>query len=258
MHFYFTLLGIDFPGYSLMILLGLILANTIAVSYIRKYNLVKEDLIILEAYVGLGAIIGAKLLYLFIERNAIDWSRMLEAKYFSIAMKGGFVFYGGLIGGLLLFYVGGKLHKINYTEYIKRLIFLVPFTHAFGRFGCFMAGCCYGMPYSGPFAVHFPESSLAPHDVSLFPIQLLEATILLCISVICFFITYNKNSYFGIVTYLVLYSISRFTLEFLRYDTERGKWLLFSTSQWISIGILILLIITLLINKLKKKRRQNN
>ena len=45
--------------------------------------------------------------------------------------------------------LSGKLHKIDSGVYVRNFIFLIPFIHAFGRVGCFLAGCCYGRPYEG-------------------------------------------------------------------------------------------------------------
>lgn len=70
--------------------------------------------------------------------------------------------------------LAGKIHKFNVKIYIRNFIFLIPFIHAFGRIGCFFAGCCFGIPYNGIGAVVFPENSYALPDVSLFPVQLVE------------------------------------------------------------------------------------
>lgn len=46
--------------------------------------------------------------------------------------------------------------------------------------------------------------------------------------------------------YLAMYALLRFILEYLRYDQVRGKILIFSISQWISIlllGLSVLLIL---------------
>ena len=64
-------------------------------------------------------------------------------------MRGGFVFYGGLLGGLFGIYLGGKILKIPVWEYAQNTIPVIPLAHGFGRLGCLMAGCCYGVPYDG-------------------------------------------------------------------------------------------------------------
>ena len=103
MSIYLNILGFHIPSYGLMITLGVILANVFALYPLKKYKLIFDDFLILEAYTLLGAFIGAKLLYLIISYREIDWSRFLEPRYFNYIMSSGFVFYGGLIGGLLCF-----------------------------------------------------------------------------------------------------------------------------------------------------------
>jgi len=233
--------------------MGVIIANLIALYVLKRYNLDSNDFIILEAYVFLGAFIGAKLLYIIVSAKNIDWSRIFEPNYFNALMQGGFVFYGGLIGGLLFVYLGSRFHKIECMPYIRKFIFLIPFIHGFGRIGCFMAGCCYGRPYHGFGAVVFPEGSMAPSGIQLFPVQIVEAIILIVIATIILILQLRFDWFYTVETYLILYGIVRFILEYFRYDELRGAVLGLSTSQWISIGIEIGAIIFIIYNKRKNK-----
>jgi phosphatidylglycerol:prolipoprotein diacylglycerol transferase len=110
--------------------------------------------------------------------------------------------------------------------------------HAFGRIGCFLAGCCYGEPCTLPWAVTFTDSrTLAPPGVPLHPTQLYSAIGLLLLFAFLLFLR-KKKTFQGELfwTYLLCYSIGRFFLEFLRGD-DRGSVLggLLSTTQAISI-----------------------
>ena len=203
MSIYLNILGFHIPSYGLMITLGVILANVFALYPLKKYKLIFDDFLILEAYTLLGAFIGAKLLYLIISYREIDWSR-----FFS-------------------------------RPYITHLIYLIPWIHGFGRIGCFLAGCCYGIPYDGPFAVQFPEGSLAPSDTTLFPVQLVEAICLLILAIVLAVLDLKKSYPHTIAVYFIVYGILRFLLEYVRYDAVRGHLLAFSTSQWISLGFVI-------------------
>lgn len=123
-------------------------------------------------------------------------------------------------------------------DYIERLIFLIPFIHAFGRVGCYRAGCCYGMAYDGFGAVVYSPGTLAPYGIPLFPVQLVEAALLILISVVLMCFTLQKKTELTVPMYFITYGIVRFILEFYRGDAVRGNYLFFSTSQWISIALI--------------------
>lgn len=257
MQLFLTLGNFQIPTYGLMIAFGLISANIIACFVIKKYNLDSNDFILIEAYTLLGGFVGAKLLYLVVERNTIDWYRFFrDSSYFTSMIQGGFVFYGGLLGGLLCLLLASKLHNINSMTYVRRLLFLIPWIHGFGRIGCFLAGCCYGIPYTGLFAVQFPEGSLAPSHTALFPVQIVEAFILLFLAGILLLLCLRDFSH-PLPVYLICYAIIRFSLEYYRYDMTRGHFLFFSTSQWISCAMVLLAILLLVIPHIRNsyKRR---
>lgn len=257
MQLFIELFGKQIPSYGLMIVIGVVLGNLIAFAVLHYSRLDLNDFFVIEAYTFLGAFIGAKLLYLIVSFNEIQWGRLFELQYFNELMLGGFVFYGGLIGGLIFALCAGKFHKIDSKLYMKRLIFLIPFIHAFGRIGCYMAGCCYGIPYDGFGAVVFPEGSLAPSGIPLFPVQLVEAILLFIIAAFLGYMSIRKNWDCSIESYLILYSIVRFILEFYRYDEVRGFVLGLTTSQWISIAILIVSILVIIKKRVEKKKLES-
>lgn len=254
MHPFFHIGSLTIPGYGLMITLGVVAANVVAMFVLRRTKLDLNDFILTEAYCVLGAFIGAKGLYLIVSAKEIQWDQMRNLSYFNQIMQGGFVFYGGLIGGLLFVCLSGKLYKIDTGIYVRNFIFLIPFIHAFGRMGCFLAGCCYGRPYEGIGAVVFPEGSYAPSGIKLFPVQLVEAVILLGIALVLLVLQMKRNWYDTIETYFLLYAVARFVLEYFRYDEVRGRFFYLSTSQWISIVLIIIAVVSIYRNKLQTKR----
>lgn len=234
------ILGYSVPAYGLIITLGVICANISAFLYLRKEQLDTNDFIILEAYCFLGAFLGAKLLFFIVSFDQIQWNRVMEPDYFNSLMQGGFVFYGGMLGGLLFVLLAGRLHRIDAKDYIERLIFLIPFIHAFGRVGCYRAGCCYGITYAGFGSIIYSQGTMAPYGISLFPVQLVEATLLVIISAILMCLTIKEKRKLTVPVYFITYGAVRFILEFFRGDDVRGSYLFFTTSQWISIALFIL------------------
>ena len=239
MHIFISIAGLRIPSYGLMIALGVVSANGIASLVLKKYKMNFYVFILLEAYAFLGAFLGAKLLYLWTARSEIEWDRLIQPLYFNQLMQGGFVFYGGLIGGLLFILLGGRLHRIDTGNHVRKFVFLLPWMHAFGRAGCFLAGCCYGVEYHGPLSVVFPEGSLAPSGVPLFPVQLAEAFCLMFLVAALVIAQGKFHMRRTVELYLISYSLLRFALEFFRADGERGIYWGLSTSQWISMLILL-------------------
>lgn len=239
-----------------MIVVALAVINSAALAICSRRGLVYYDLLILECYAGLGAILGSKLLYLLTIKNQIDWKLFFSnLDYFNSCMRGGFVFWGGLITGVPFVLAGAKMHKIRIRDYLNVIAFIIPLGHGFGRIGCFLAGCCYGIESNSVIAVIYPEGSYAPVGVKILPVQLIEAVLLFSISVIIYFVFLRKNREGGIYFYFISYSIVRFILEFFRGDSYRGILWGFSTSQWISIFSLIVTLLFLSCRIFQRKQQ---
>ncbi len=252
MHPFIHFGSLSLPGYGLSITFGAVLANVIAALMIRKRGEDWLDLILLEAYGLGGAFLGAKLLFLLVNIQKIDWSRIFEKEYFSGVMRGGFVFYGGLILAIIAVFAAAHFHKIDAMRLLREYTFLIPFAHGFGRIGCFMAGCCYGVPYDGRFAVTFPEDSFAPSGISLFPSQPAESICLFIISAIILILQLTVSFRYSLELYVFLYGICRFFLERFRGDTDRGLYFGLSTSQWIAVLMVAASIVFYLFDRRKK------
>lgn len=236
----FRVMGYFIPYYGFMLAVGLLAAGLFGYKLIKYYGLSENDYLILAMYALAGGMTGAKLLYLFIVRKYINWNRILEIEYLEKLLGSGFVYFGGFLGGILGIYIAGKIHKISVRKYLNTAIPCLPAAQGFGRIGCYLAGCCYGIPYEGPAAVIYKESNLAPAGIPLFPVQLLEA--ICCWVIMIFLLVYILRFQGGhaFFVYIISYSVMRFGLEWLRYDDlERGKFCHLSTSQWISLGCVL-------------------
>lgn len=249
-----NIFGLELPMYGMMILLGIIVSNAVALSLCKRFGRDKLELLTIESYGIIGAFLGSKILFLIISFKDIDWQRAAEPKYLMAILSNGFVFYGGLVGAILFMMLSGKIHKLDVWGYIRDFIFMIPIMHCFGRIGCFCVGCCYGMPYHGPGHVVFPYGSQAPSGEELFPVQLVEAALVLIIGIVLLVLKIKKDFFYTIETYLLTYSVVRFILEFFRYDAIRGVAFGLSTSQWISIIVFIGTIISITYRKKRNKK----
>nr|WP_122012957.1 prolipoprotein diacylglyceryl transferase [Maliibacterium massiliense] len=231
--------SVTVPMYGLMIVTGVALGVGIAMLRARRTRVKAEDVLFCATYTGLGAFIGAKLLYwITVLPQIIENAGQIFSSWESVGalFSYGFVFYGGLIGGLIGMFIYLRQYKVPVWDMVDLLIPSVPLMHAIGRVGCFMVGCCYGRPMDPPWGLYFNNSPVAPHNVALFPIQLLEAGMNLVLFIgLMLYMRKARKAGRVLGVYLICYAVERFILEFFRYDAIRGFLLGVSTSQWISI-----------------------
>jgi phosphatidylglycerol:prolipoprotein diacylglycerol transferase len=156
------------------------------------------------------------------------------------------VFYGGLIGALLV--AAWYMHRTHLPLLATADVFApgIALGHGIGRLGCFSAGCCYGVECHLPWAVTFTDpNSQIPREllnIPIHPTQLYESLAEFLIFGILFWRISKPHSQGTIISlYLMLYSTARFIVEFFRYH-EQGN--LFGgpldTSQWLSLCLLLL------------------
>lgn len=228
--------------YGLMIILGILAGVIIAILRRRRYNIDKDDVIFSSCYGGIGLILGAKLLYIITIIPAVidNWKAIVsDISILYHALSGGFVFYGGLIGAVIGYYIYCKLYRINFLTLLDLMAPSIPIMHGIGRLGCFFAGCCYGIHYDGPFHIIFSKSVAAPNGVPLFPTQLIESVLNIMAGILLILYTRRtRKPGRPISIYIIYYSLMRFILEFLRGDSQRGIFFNLSTSQLISILLL--------------------
>lgn len=246
----FTLFGAFIPYYGMCILIGIVCAGVLGFWLTRKTGGNADDFLIVCAYMVLFGLSGAKILYILVSWKDVDFSSAFSSlENFNYFMASGFVFYGGLIGGILGLFFIKKVHGIDADRYARILTPCLALAHGFGRIGCSLAGCCYGKECTGSFCFVYTDSIIAKNGVKLFPVQGIEAACLFILAfVFCLAVIRlpSKRVYYG---YAICYSLLRFILEFFRGDVERGFLFGFSTSQVISLIILCSVLPILLLSK---------
>lgn len=237
---YFSLFGKTFGTYGLLMVVGFALGSFLAYRRGKKFSLAVENLLIIVALALLGAIFLGGLLYVFVTYPLEMIWDFISRGDFSF-LSSGIVFYGGLIGGIIGAWAGSKLAGVRFSQTVYVFIPFVPLGHAVGRIGCVMAGCCHGFEYDGPFALYYPSSvtGLDPNK-GYFPSQLVEAAINIGICLFLLWLSKKGMRSKGLLlSYICLYAVQRFALEFLRGDSIRGLYFGLSTSQWISLALLV-------------------
>ena len=219
----FHLGSLDFPTYGLMAALGLMVGLSVCVHMARRQGIDPEKAWNLGLLAILAAIVGAKL-FLF----ASDWQHRQELLSLSTLRAAG-VWYGGLLTALVVSAWYIRRNRLPVLKICDAFAPGVALGHAIGRIGCFAAGCCYGKPTSLPWGVTFTNPlaeqwSGTPLNKALHPTQLYESAV----ELVNFFLLawlLKRKQFDGQVigSYMFLYGMARFFLEFLRDDPERGS-----------------------------------
>lgn len=237
-------MGRAIPAYGLLGVLGVLAGLLLIVWRCRQKGLNTENAIYIYILSFVGAFIGAKLLYLLTVLpqllQALPMLHENPVQFIHTYLAGGLVYYGGLVGGILTAYWTSRSYHVRLGDYYPALLPALAVFSGFGRVGCFLSGCCYGVETSLPIGVIFPAFSLAPSGVPLVPVQLLEAGFDFLLCGVMIWLTNRKSRLpYAVRLYVLLYAAARFVLEFFRGDGVRGSWLEVSTSQWISLVLLL-------------------
>jgi phosphatidylglycerol:prolipoprotein diacylglycerol transferase len=237
---YFVFLGRTVETYQIMTLLGIFSAGIYSCVYSKIKDVDYIETLILLLVACIGIVLGSHVLYIAVNIKQIGTKHPfvdLTRLFFS-----GSVFYGGLLGGIGITYIFRKRFA-HYKQIIEIVTPAIPLFHFFGRIGCFLNGCCFGVKGSIGFMFKSSPVEIA-NDVTRIPVQLLESGF----NLILFIVLHNlrkeppfKKHLFQF--YLLSYSTGRFILEFYRGDIYRGIYFHLSTSQILSIIIISSIII---------------
>ena len=221
---YVYIYGQPFPMYALMALFGIVFAVIIALVKRKAFGLRTRDILRIITYAVLGALLGAKLFGAIgqIVKHGGDPGFWTAMNWLHILGAGG-VFYGGLLGALGLATLRAKIGHLDMKNVLGVGAYVGLAFQSFGRIGCWCAGCCYGIEFA---------------DGTRFPVQLVEAGF--CFAALLAFLIIRPERRWTRLplfpVYLIVYSVGRFILEFLRGDVNRGVWIL-STPQWIALSL---------------------
>ncbi len=244
----FEFLGKEYSAYMICVLIGIFVAGPFAVTRLKK-PLERNDYLNVLIISGIGVLLGGSLLYGLTNIKTIILLIKDGAGFFEVVQSfAGSVFYGGMIGGVFAGWLYSTLKKYPTEKFLDVTALFIPLFHAFGRVGCFLTGCCYGVECSVGFVYKYSPAP-SGNGVTRFPIQLVESFFLVLIFV-GMYVLFKKGTfkYRLIYIYFLSYGVLRFITEFFRGDYYRGFFLGVSTSQWISI-ILIMFAVFKLISK---------
>lgn len=187
--------------YPSMIVLSLIVNVIVVLIISRKFKYTVDELVSMLVIDNIG-IIGGGILYTYIFSKELGFSSL-----------------GGVMGGLIMLYLYSLLVKKDYKYMLILFMPSIPLMYAIGKIGCFVAGCCYGIPYDGIGHIVYHSSEVALLNTNLFPVQIVETIIFLIIFIYIISRYYkNKFSIKLIMIEIIVCGIAKFLLDFLRYE----------------------------------------
>ena len=223
---------ITLPSYGVLAFIGGVVALLFIYFRIERFQIAFTQLLRIAALCVVGCVIGSKLMYALTQ---IPWL----AAHFSLENllllipNSGYVFYGGLLGVILVIGLYTRKDQDLCTRVYHLVTPAFPLFHGFGRIGCFMAGCCYGIPLSAPVTI------FGMLTLERVPVQIFEAAFEFILFVVLLVLEKKRPQADTLKAYLLSYAAFRFAIEFFRGDVVRGIFLGLSTAQWVSLAIVV-------------------
>jgi len=211
-----------------MVALGFLAGLFVAMRYARREAMSPDIIPDLFIYVVVSAIVGARLFYVI---GFFDMFRddLLSVFYVN---QGGMVFLGGLFLSVVTVVAYTRIKGLNLWKLLDAISPACAIGYAIGRIGCFLNGCCYGIEFCGIQQPTQLYSSFA--GVVIF---------------VALIILYGRKRYDGQIALigLLMYSIYRFFLEFLRYSPVHVY--IFTLNQFLAAFLFVVSLTILLWKK---------
>ena len=227
-------------SWGFMVAIAFIAATILAAREAKRKNISSEKIYSLVTYIIIGAIIGSRIGYvLFNPTNFLDIFKFWE---------GGLSFHGGFVGGVLFGFFYIKKNNLKFWEITDICAPSIPLAQAIGRIGCFLRGCCYGIETTLPWGVNYLGKIRHPT-------QLYSSLALLGIFIFLSKQKYKKNFKGSLfLTYIIIYSVFRFFIEFIRVEPR----ILFGLTGAQLVSIVLVGISLFLFSKFRKLFKTKN
>ena len=155
--------------YGLLVATGFFTAILFAAHLGKKEGIDPQKIIDLCFYILISSLLGARILYIVVEYDYFLDHPIEIFKFW----KGGLVYYGGLILGVVVSIIYMRKNQMPVWPVADIMAPSIAIGQAIGRWGCFFAGCCYGVKTDVPWAITFTDpNSLAPLGIPLHPTQI--------------------------------------------------------------------------------------
>ncbi|MDP8253938.1 MAG: prolipoprotein diacylglyceryl transferase [Candidatus Kaelpia aquatica] len=242
-------------SYGVMLVIAFLAAFYLAKYDSKRIGLNKKNMDSIANYLLLGGLLGARVYYgLFYD----PYYYFTKPWALLFIWQGGLAVHGAIIGGILSLYI---FSKRNSAEFLKLADFLIPLLllgQAIGRIGCFLNGCCYGLPTEKPWGIIFTKDSSAYYQYgfqALHPTQLYEF-ILSLIGFVFLWVIRKDSPFRGFIfsLYLIYYGLIRFYISLFRADSLYLWGSNIKIAYLVSLGLVLFGVVVLTRGILKAKK----
>ncbi len=250
-------LHLAFPAYGTLLVLGMLAAVWVSGRHGRALGITRLDAFDLGLWLLAGGVLGAHLLHIALDPAAYFGDGAVGGLRRAAELwRGGLAYYGGLAAAFPVLWLWGRRRRLPYVDLLDFVAPLGALGLGVTRLGCFLNGCCFGIPSSLPWAVTFPAASLAhrqqvmagliaPGETALpvHPVQLYELVAALVIFGLLW-ARFPRRRHAGevVVAFGALYGLWRLFAETLRADDPgwRPGSLGPTPNQWLSLALITL------------------
>lgn len=237
MHQYLFFIG-DFPirAYGLVLSCSIILATGVAYFLAKQDGRWHEHIVDMGIYCGLGGILGARLWDVFF----FDWGYYQHhlTEIFNV-WQGGMAIQGGIVLGVTVGILYTKRHNIDTWALADIMAPAIILGQALGRCANLLNGDAFGAPTGSAFGIIYPATTLAYHtygDQPLWPAEIWEGQLdMVIFALLLIFRSTKHRKGQAFALYVLLYSLARFFLEYLRGDYNELVFGLVKSAQMTSL-----------------------
>jgi phosphatidylglycerol:prolipoprotein diacylglycerol transferase len=234
----FSIGAFDVRWYGIMVVLAVVAVIAIALREAKRVGLAEEHIYSVGLWAIIGGIIVSRLLHV------IDKWNYYMANPAQIIGFEGLTIYGAVLGALLAVLIYCWVKKISFWLIGDVIAPGAILGQAIGRIGCFMNGCCYGLPTSLPWGVVYTNpGSYCPLGEPFQPTQIYH----LIWNLIGFGILWSlrrrlkpQGSLF--LFYLALYAAGDLSIRFVRVGEPFRSGMFFNMQEAQLIGIIVLVV----------------
>lgn len=217
-------------SYGFFVALGVLAATLLLVKKVEKQGKSPQFVIDLVILIVVAGIIGARLVYVLLYEPGYYLAHPL---HILMLREGGLAFYGALLFGLLTGYLYLRKIGVPFLAFLDLAAPAVALGYSFARIGCFLNGCCYGVPTTLPWGVVFPVVDALPrHPTQLY--SLLSGVIIFVILELFSRRIRFRGQIFSL--FLILYGLSRGVIELYRENPfVWGGWVASMTALTVAL-----------------------